>query len=186
MKAAKRTALMLAALIGASGNLIMPAQDTGGAAPGNFGMIAHAGDEQFPFGQLLAVGGEPFDGLTISGKYVLVTLWSTWCPHCDKENPSIQELYEKYAGPGFTVITISLGEEEGTVKAYMGSKGYSFPVLMDREEKLKGRYAPRRPCSYVVDFRGNIVWEIRGGRDWAGEEALKALGSIIPGFGEKG
>jgi thiol-disulfide isomerase/thioredoxin len=185
MGAVKRTVLMLAALFGISGNLIIAAQDAGGPVTGDFDMIVHAGDERFPFDGLLTVDGEAFDGVMVKDKYVLVTLWSTWCPYCDKENPSIQELYEKYAGSGFTVLTISLGEEEGTVKEYMGSKGYTFPVLMDREEKLKERYAPRRPRSYVVDSRGNIVREIRGDREWVSGGAVKALGNVIPGFGER-
>jgi thiol-disulfide isomerase/thioredoxin len=186
MEAVKKTVLMLAAFIGISVTSIATAQDSGGAASEDFNIIVHAGEEQFPFGHLSTVDGKPFDGSMIRGKYVLVTLWSTWCPYCDKENPSIQELYEKYAGTDFTVLTISLGEEEETVRGYMGNKGYTFPVLMDREEKLKERYAPRRPRSYVLDLGGNIVGEIRGDRDWTSEEALKALGNVIPGFEERG
>jgi thiol-disulfide isomerase/thioredoxin len=149
------------------------------------GALLRDGGERFPFEGLVTAGGDAFDGSSLRGKYVLVVLWSTWCPYCDRENQSLQELYERYGGGGFTVVTVSLGEEAETVKEYMDAKGYSFPVLMDREEKLKERYAPRRPHSYLLDREGYIVAEAGGDKDWTGEEALSALGRLIPGFGRR-
>jgi thiol-disulfide isomerase/thioredoxin len=149
----------------------------------DFGVIIHAGDERFPFTGLETVEGKAFDRQFIKDKYVLVTLWSTWCPYCDKENPSIQRLYEEYGGDTFTVMTVSLGEDEQTVRRYMEVKGYTFPVLLDGEEQLKERYAPRRPRSYLLDRGGYIIAEIRGGKDWAGIQAVRALGRLVPGFG---
>jgi thiol-disulfide isomerase/thioredoxin len=175
-------------IMGLAGPMAATAQETGefDIDIEEFGMLLRAGDEQFPFDGLTTVDGEAFDGLMLQGKYALVALWSTWCPYCDQENPSIQALYEKYAGGEFTVITVSLGEEGEAVREYMENKGYTFPVLLDREERLKERYAPRRPRSYLVDARGNIVGEVRGSRDWAGEEAVRALGRLVPGFGGRG
>lgn len=150
----------------------------------NFKLTLHNREEIFPFGGLETLEGEAFDGDILKGKYALITLWSTWCPYCEKENPSIQELYEKYSGEGFAVVTIALGEEKETVENYMEKKGYTFPVILDMDEKLKGRYAPRRPCTYIIDGEGYITAEIKGWKDWVGERAIKILGDIIPHFRE--
>jgi thiol-disulfide isomerase/thioredoxin len=149
-----------------------------------FRLTIHDGNEVFPFGNLMTLEGKPFDRLIIKGRYALITLWSTWCPYCNKENPSIQALYEKYRGEAFTVMTISLGEDGGTVRGYMDKEGYTFPVILDKEEWLKEKYAPKRPRSYIIDREGRIIAEIRGGKDWASDIAIRVLRHIIPGFSE--
>jgi hypothetical protein len=81
-------------------------------------------------------------------------------------------------------MTISLGEDEGTVLGYMEKEGYTFPVILDKGEGLKEKYAPKRPRSYIIDRGGYIIAEIRGGKDWGSDIAIRVLGRIIPGFGE--
>jgi thiol-disulfide isomerase/thioredoxin len=152
----------------------------------DFRLIFHEGNELFPFGDLVMPNGELFDGFALRDRYALVTLWSTWCPYCDKENPSIQALYEKYSGDRFTVMTVSLGEDGGTVLGYMEKNGYTFPVALDKGEGLKEKYAPKRPRSYVIDRGGFIIAEIQGGKDWVSEGAIKVLEHVIPGFNADG
>jgi thiol-disulfide isomerase/thioredoxin len=183
MKIIKKVLIVFIACLGISGSRWVQKADAEEGGLEDFGVIIHAGDERFPFTGLETVEGEAFDRKFLNDKYVLVTLWSTWCPYCDKENPSIQRLYEEYSGDAFTVMTVSLGEDGQTVRGYMEAKGYTFPVLLDREEQLKERYAPRRPRSYLLDRRGYIIGEIRGDKDWVGIQAVRALGHLVPGFG---
>jgi thiol-disulfide isomerase/thioredoxin len=89
----------------------------------SFRLTIREGDELFPFGNLVTTEGEPFDGLELKNKYALVTLWSTWCSYCDKENPSLQAFYEKYGNESFTVMTITRGDDEGPVLGYMEREG---------------------------------------------------------------
>jgi hypothetical protein len=42
----------------------------------NFKLIFHGGNEVFPFGNLMTLGGKPFDSFIIKGRYALITLWS--------------------------------------------------------------------------------------------------------------
>ena len=70
--------------------------------------------ELFPYELIETQAGE-----ALSGKYVLVNLFATWCPYCGKEKPSLQRLHEKYGSERFTVLGISTGEEAETVLEYM-------------------------------------------------------------------
>lgn len=45
------------------------------------------------------------------GKYMLVDFWSPWCSPCIKEIPNIKQVYEKYHGDKFDVLSVAVWEE---------------------------------------------------------------------------
>jgi thiol-disulfide isomerase/thioredoxin len=134
----------------------------------------------FPFENLVTLAGTPFDPVTIRGKYVLVNLWATWCPYCTRERPSLQKLYDRYEGGTFTVLGISLGEEPATVQGYMDSGGYSFPVIVNRDNALRASHAPRIPKTYIIDPEGYILAVISDNQEWDGSQAEKILRYLMP------
>lgn len=136
--------------------------------------------ELFPYELIETQAGE-----ALSGKYVLVNLFATWCPYCGKEKPSLQRLHEKYGSERFTVLGISTGEEAETVLEYMREGGYTFPVGMNPDGSLREKYAPRLPTSYVVDGGGKIVARINGDKEWDSEEMMRILRLLVPVLGEE-
>ena len=47
-----------------------------------------------------------------NGKYVLVDFWSPWCGPCRREMPNIKQVYDKYKGKDFNVISIAVWERQ--------------------------------------------------------------------------
>lgn len=45
------------------------------------------------------------------GKYMLVDFWSPWCVPCKREIPNLKNVYEKYHGDNFDVLSIAVWEE---------------------------------------------------------------------------
>ncbi|MBQ9477470.1 MAG: TlpA family protein disulfide reductase [Bacteroidales bacterium] len=45
------------------------------------------------------------------GKVMLVDFWSPWCPPCKEEIPNIKNVWEKYHGDDFDVLSVAVWEE---------------------------------------------------------------------------
>lgn len=56
------------------------------------------------------------------GKYVLVDFWASWCGPCKREIPNIKNVYTKYAGKDFDVLSVAVWDQPqasvDTAKAY--------------------------------------------------------------------
>ena len=67
------------------------------------------------------------DGVKLSDyvgkdKYVLVDFWASWCGPCKREIPNIKNVYTKYAGEDFDVLSVAVWDQPqasvDTAKAY--------------------------------------------------------------------
>jgi thiol-disulfide isomerase/thioredoxin len=150
------------------------AESAGAEEPGGFTVTIYTERELFPFEELTTPDGQPYNRAALGGKYVLVNLFTTWCPYCRKENPSVQRLHER-----FPVLGVALGESGETVERYMREGGYNFPVAVNGTNTLRAKYAERLPASYVVGPDRRIVARIKGNKEWDGEEMMKVLMDVV-------
>lgn len=103
------------------------------------------------------------DGNTVSlkdfkgKKAVLLNFWASWCPPCREEMPDLDKLYQENKSDDFTVLAVNVGESEKVVKEFIEEKGYSFPVLLDKTQKIGIAYNTFSiPTSVLVDKEGII------------------------------
>ncbi|MBR4208978.1 MAG: redoxin domain-containing protein [Lachnospiraceae bacterium] len=92
-------------------------------------------------------------------KVVLLNLWATWCPPCEREFPFMEEAYRMYQ-EDVAVIAASIEPDDtvSVLKEYVESHGMTFDVARDEGLTLRDRFVSGGiPTTVVVDRFGNVV-----------------------------
>ncbi|MBI4556058.1 MAG: TlpA family protein disulfide reductase [Candidatus Hydrogenedentes bacterium] len=100
------------------------------------------------------------------GKNIFVVeFWATWCPPCRRSIPHLTELQQKYRDKDVVIVGVSM-EEPSDVKPFVEKMGdkMNYAVAIDDAYKTYAGYmeaygAPGIPWAFVVDKRGNLVWQ---------------------------
>lgn len=98
------------------------------------------------------------------GKIVLVNFWATWCKPCTTEMPAMQTTYDKLRNKGFVVLAVNELEDDAKVREHIKQYGHTFPVLMDRDNKVANQFGVfGLPVSVFIDQEGRVQEYIKGG-----------------------
>ena len=109
----------------------------------------------------------------LKGKAVVIHFWADWCPHCTKEMPVLDLLFNQYRDRGLIVVGVNVKQTPEIVQAYAKRLRLSFPLLLDAEGKTAFRYDVRvLPRTFFIDRQGNIRYKLHGE---AAEEDLRSL-----------
>lgn len=95
------------------------------------------------------------------GKATLVVFWETWCPHCQREVPKLEETYGKYKGQGLNVVAVTKVTRQSTdekVNEFIKEHKLSFPVAKEKDGSLSERFAVQGIPAAAVVKDGKVVW----------------------------
>ena len=125
--------------------------------------------------------GRPVQLAALRGKVVFINVWTTWCPPCIEEMPTIQRLHEQLNPKGLVVLAINmdaLGRQ--TVEPFLSKRRLTFPILLDPESQTERLYRTAGiPESFIVDKAGLLVEKIVGPRDWAHPEVIALFERLL-------
>ena len=90
-------------------------------------------------------------------KNVYLNFWASWCGPCRQEMPDIEEVHREYKDKDLVVLTVNVGESQSTAQKFIEANGFTFPVLLDTEQKVSRQYKVSSiPVSYFIDKEGKI------------------------------
>jgi len=101
-----------------------------------------------------------------SSKTTFVVFWELWCPHCKREVPKIQQLYEKYSPKGFQIIGLtkmSRGKSEKEITDFISSSKVTYPMAKESGD-ISEYFAVAGIPAAVVIKGGKVVWRGHPGR----------------------
>ncbi|PVV25809.1 MAG: hypothetical protein B6D79_08290, partial [gamma proteobacterium symbiont of Ctena orbiculata] len=83
-----------------------------------------------------ALNLEDLDGVSyrisdLKGKTVLVNFWTTWCPPCIEEMPSLIRLAAEMSQEEFVILAVNVEENKRRVSNIATRLNVTFPVLLD-------------------------------------------------------
>jgi peroxiredoxin len=114
------------------------------------------------------------------GKVVLINFWTTWCPPCREEMPSLERLYRHFKHEDFTLLAVDIMENPKTVKRFARDYNLSFPILLDEKGEVSAKYAANAiPTTYFIDKQGKAVGKAIGPRKWDGDHAKDLIEELL-------
>jgi thiol-disulfide isomerase/thioredoxin len=101
-----------------------------------------------------------------SSSPTLLVFWEIWCPHCKREVPKMQKIYDDFGAQGLqmvglTKITRSATEEK--VQAFITENKLGYPLAKEGGDLSKAFNVSGIPAAAVVKS-GKIVWRGHPGR----------------------
>jgi len=109
------------------------------------------------------------------GKVVVLNFWATWCPPCRAEMPSMEIFYQRFKNNGVEILAVDGGEDAATVQQFIGNN-YTFPVLLDKNNKVNSLYGIEAiPTTFILDREGKIIGMIVGSIRWDNPNVIAAF-----------
>ena len=151
-------------------------------------LVAQRGPKRAPDFAVTDLEGRAVRLSALRGKVVVLNLWTTWCPPCRDEMPSMEKLHRRLHDRDFVLLAVSQDEEgKRVVEPFVRELGLSFPVLLDPQRQVGERYSVwGYPETFVIDRNGYVVERVIGPRDWASAEEIGQLEALIAADGGGG
>ena len=114
------------------------------------------------------------------GKVIFLNFWTTWCPACLVEMPSMEKLYSEFKNKDFIILAVDMQEDPETVKMFKARFKLSFPILLDTDGVVASYYGVNAiPATYIIDRGGHLYAAALGARDWASEDAFLLIKHLL-------
>ncbi|MEW8505416.1 MAG: TlpA disulfide reductase family protein [Candidatus Thiodiazotropha sp.] len=122
------------------------------------------------------LAGDSYNLSDFKGKTVLVNFWTTWCPPCIEEMPSLISLNRDMEESEFVILAVNVEENRRRVGNIARRLKLTFPVLLDQRRDAGNAWDVKVfPSSFLVDAKGWLRYRAIGPVVWDSDE----VGSTI-------
>ena len=123
--------------------------------------------------ELNDANGGPHKLSDFRGKIVFLNFWTTWCPTCRIEMPSMEKLHQQFKNTDFAMMTINLQESVSRVKEFFKEFKLTFTALMDTGGDVGVMFSINQiPTTYILDKKGRIIGKALGPREWDSPKSI--------------
>ncbi len=113
------------------------------------------------------------------GRPVIINFWTTWCPPCREELPSMNRAWKQLEKEDIAMLAINMGEDEDTIFVFSADYPTDFPILMDQSGDVIASWPVKGlPTTYVIAPDGTIAYRAIGSREWDDKKLLDAVRAL--------
>ncbi|QKT03256.1 TlpA family protein disulfide reductase [Ectothiorhodospiraceae bacterium 2226] len=144
------------------------------------GVIALEEPRPAPSLRLSDMDGNDYDLQEARGRWAFVHFWASWCGPCRRELPALERMVAALEGEPLEIVMINTAEDDDTVWTFLGGVAPELlDTLMDYDGLVTEDWQPRGlPATYLVDPRGQVRYQVLGGREWDTAPYLAFLRSL--------
>lgn len=149
-----------------------------------FGLIRYKESRQAPDFSLSDLDGKAVALKDLRGRLVLLNIWTTWCPACREEMPSLERLHREFDTRGVSVLAASHREDPEEVRKFAHEFNLTMPTLLDQDGRVGELYGLQGlPTTFLIGPDGRLIARAIGPRDWAGAEARGLIRALLQRLG---
>ncbi len=116
---------------------------------------------------------------TNEGKPIVINFWATWCAPCKRELNAIADLYDDWqeeTGVKLIAISIDDARSKARVLPYVNGSSWDYEIYIDENQDFKRAMGVNNvPHTFLVDGKGNIVWQHNNYADGDENELFKMI-----------
>ncbi len=126
--------------------------------------------------RLAMLDGSVFEPAQAQGQPLLVYWWSSTCPFCALQSPSMDKLWQSQKARGLQMVALSIDKKPEDAAAYLKAKGYRFPAGWASPEWRKAFPKPRGlPITLLRGRDGRLLLAEKGQMFAEDVEAMAGL-----------
>lgn len=113
------------------------------------------------------------------GQVLIINFWSSTCPPCRQEKPSMETFYLNKRDQDLEVLVVT-GERKRRIDRYLKRYPLSFEVYRDYRGTMHRDYGVLSyPQTFIVDRSGTIVHMFFGPQDWTGSQVANLINPLL-------
>jgi peroxiredoxin len=94
---------------------------------------------------------------------LLLYWWSSTCPFCALQSPSMQALWQSQKSRGLRMLALSIDKKPEDAQAYLQKRGYTFPAAWASPEWRKQFPKPKGlPITLLMDSQQKVLLAEKG------------------------
>ncbi len=146
-----------------------------------------AATQTIPSVSVKTITGQNVNTSTFSndGKPMVIDFWATWCKPCIEELNVLNEVYaewQKETGVKIVVVSLDDSKTMSRVAPFVNGKRWTFENYIDPNGDFKrAMNVNMPPHTFVVDGKGNIVWQHVGFAEGNEDELHEIIKKVAAG-----
>ncbi|MCP4363756.1 MAG: tetratricopeptide repeat protein [Planctomycetes bacterium] len=114
------------------------------------------GDDTVPFLSKLDFLGLKAKLAANKGKVIILDFWVNDCPNCQKSEPFMNSLYNKYNEQGLLVIGLFADKDQGDARTFLSAAGTKYPTFVADDTIMEAYSLKRVPYYVYIDRNGEV------------------------------
>lgn len=127
---------------------------------------------QIPSWEAVTIKGNLTGSKKLSGKYVLMDFWGSWCGPCIEAIPNLKQVYDLYSANNFEIVGFAY-ESEASLNKALKRFELPWPQILDDNGKYSSQFLVKGyPTYYLVNPDGKVI---EMGNSLRGENLISTL-----------